>query len=256
MYTVLFYLFLCNLFFNLEGNSLLNENTLDSIIESGKHLHKNMMLKRHSTISDLPNSLVIDVANIEVCFNVVYKGRKKEHESLFVIQEMKKVIIENQEYNTGFLMSTSKCYVCCIFKSGKMGRKIYAVFGIDNKKSKGYVYEIVKSVTSAIKVLIGMLTDKKTLEAKAYEMQFIKCSCDLLDKDRKKVIRRHMSLNQKQKLAKQRRENYAAMEPAEKRACLDSCAAKYANMQSCQKKALWIEKAEKYRLMELTKKRK
>ena len=80
-----------------------NENTLDSIIENGKHLHKNMKLKRHCTISDLPNSLVIDVANIEVCFNVVYKGRKKEQESLFVIQEMKKVKTENQENNAGFL---------------------------------------------------------------------------------------------------------------------------------------------------------
>ena len=237
-----------------------NENTLDSIIESGKHLHDNkLMLKQHCTISDLPNFVVIDVVNIEVCFNVVYKGRQKEQESLFVIQEMKKVITENQEYNTGFLMSTSqsKCYVCCIFKSGNIGRKTsYAVFGFDNKELTGYVYEIVESVTSAIEVLISMLTDKKTLEAKTYEMQFIKCSCDLIDKDRKKVIRRHMSLNQKQKLAKQRRENYAAMEPAKKRACLDSCAAKYANMQSCQKKASLIEKAEKYRLMELTKKQK
>ena len=59
-----------------------NENTLDSIIESGKHLHKNMMLKRHCTISVLPNSLVIDVANIEVCFNVVYKGEKNTNRYL------------------------------------------------------------------------------------------------------------------------------------------------------------------------------
>ena len=137
-----------------------------------------------------------------------------------------------------------------------MGRKSYAVFGVDNKQSKGYVYEIVESVTSAIELLVRMLTDKKTSEAKTYEMQFIKCSCDLLEKDRQKIIRRHMSVKQKQKLAKQRRENYAAMEPAKKRACLDNCAAKYANMESCQKKALTIRKAQKYKLMEPTKKRK
>lgn len=64
-----------------------------------------------------------------------------------------------------------------------------------------------------------------------------------------------MSVKQKQKLAKQRRENYAAMEPAKKRACLDNCAAKYANMESCQKKALRIGNAKKYRIMEPTKKR-
>ena len=235
-----------------------NENTLDAIIENSEQLHENMMLKEHCTVSDLPNSLAIDVANIEVRLNVVYKGRKKEQESLFVIQEMKKVITENQEHNTGFLLSMSqlKCYVCCIIKRGNMGRKSYAVFGLNNKQSKGYIYEIVESVTSAIELLVRMLTDKKTSEAKTYEMQFIKCSCDLLEKDRQKIIRRHVSVKQKQKLAKQRRDNYAAMEPAKKRVCLDNCAAKYANMESCQKKALTIRKAEKYRLMEPTKKRK
>ena len=153
--------------------------------------------------------------------------------------------------------SQSKCYVCCIFKRGSMGRKSYAVFGLDldNKESKGYVYEIVESVTSAIGLLVRMLTDKKR-EAKTYEMQFIKCSCELLEKDRQKIIRRHTSLKRKQTLAKQRRENYATMEPAKKRACLDNYAAKYANMESCQKKALTSGKAEKYRLMEPTKKRK
>ena len=193
-----------------------NENTLDAIIENSNQLHKNMMLKEHCTVSDLPNSLAIDVATIQTRFNVLYKGIKNEEESLFVLQEMKKVITENQEHNTGFLMSTSqsKCYVCCIFKRGNMGRTSYALFGPDNKESKGYVYEIVESVTSAIEHLVRMLTDKKKLEAKGYEMQFIKCSCDLLEKDRQKIIRRHISVKQKQKLAKQRRENYAAMEPS------------------------------------------
>ena len=60
-----------------------------------------------------------------------------------------------------------------------MVKKSYAVFGLDNKESKGYVYEIVESVTSAIELLVKMLRGKKRLEAKTYEMQFIKCSCDL-----------------------------------------------------------------------------
>ena len=233
-----------------------NETTLDAIIENSNQLYENMMLKEDCTVSDLPNSLAIDAANIEARFNEVYKGGKKEQETLFVIQEMKKVITENQEHNTGFLMSMSqsKCYVCCIFKRGNTVRTSYAVFGLDNKESKGYVYEIVESVTSAIELLVRMLGDKRRLEVKTYEMQFIKCSCDLLEKDRQKIIRRHMSVKQKQKLAKQRRENYAAMEPAKKRACLDKCAAKYASMESCQKKALTIWKAEKYRLMKPAKK--
>ena len=130
-----------------------NEATLDAIIENSSQLHENMMLKEHCTVSDLSNSHAIDVANVEAHFNV-HKGIKKEQEMLLVIQEMKKVITENQEHNTGFLMSMSqsKCYVCCIFKRGNMGRTCYGVFGLDNKESKGYVYEIVESVTSAIEL--------------------------------------------------------------------------------------------------------
>lgn len=118
--------------------------------------------------------------------------------------------------------SQSKCYVCCIFKRQNLGRQSYAVFALDNKKSKGYVYEIFESVTSAIELLVRILTDKKELEAETYEMQFIKCRCDLSEKDRQKIIRRHLSVKQKQKLAKQRRENYASMDPVKKRACLDN----------------------------------
>ena len=191
----------------LKGISHWNENTLDAIIENSNHFHENMMLKEHCTVSDLPTSLAIDFANIETSFNVVYKGRKKEQQSLSILQEIKTAITENQEHNTGFLMSTSqsKCYVCCIFKRQNLGRQSYAVFGLDNKKSKGYVYEIFDSVTSAIELLVKILTDKKELDTVTYEMQFIKCSCDLSEKDRQKIIRRHLSAKQKQKLAKQRR---------------------------------------------------
>jgi len=55
-----------------------NENTLDAIIENSNQLHENMMLKeQHCTVSDLPNSLAIDIANIEARFNLVYIRKKK-----------------------------------------------------------------------------------------------------------------------------------------------------------------------------------
>ena len=82
------------MFLNLKGTSLLEEATLDAIIENSSQLHENMMLKEHCMVSDLPNSpLAIDVANVEAHFNV-QKGIKKEQEMLLVIQEMKKVITE------------------------------------------------------------------------------------------------------------------------------------------------------------------
>ena len=44
------------------------------------------MFTEHCTVSDLPNSFAIGVANIEAHFNVVNKGRNTEQQSLFLIQ--------------------------------------------------------------------------------------------------------------------------------------------------------------------------
>ena len=54
-----------------------NENTLDAIIENSNQLHENMMLKEHCTVSDLPNSVAIDVANIETRSMQCTKEEKK-----------------------------------------------------------------------------------------------------------------------------------------------------------------------------------
>ena len=54
-----------------------------------------------------------------------------------------------------------------------------------------------------------------------------------------------MSVKQKQKFSKQRRENYSTMDPVKKRACLDNCAAKYANMGIVSKKSCNDKKSRK-----------
>ncbi|KAL9989441.1 hypothetical protein ACROYT_G003990 [Oculina patagonica] len=210
----------------LKQISYWNENTFDAIIENCNRLQEKLMLKEHCTASDLPNSLAIDIAIIEAHLSVAYKIRKTEQQSLCFIQEMKKVIAENQEHNTGFLMSALKCYVCCIFKRDCKGNTCYNLFGLNNSKLKGHDYEKVKNITSAIELLLRMIADKTTLDVKAYEIHFVKCNCELSSKDRQTVLRRHVSAKQKQKLAKDRRESYAAMEPAKKRACLDYYASK------------------------------
>ena len=55
-----------------------NETTLDAIIENSSQLHENMMLKEHCIVSDLPNSLAIDVANAEALFSVWELGYSLE----------------------------------------------------------------------------------------------------------------------------------------------------------------------------------
>ena len=61
-----------------------NENTLDAIIEKSYQLHDNiLMLKEECMVSDLPNSLAIDVASIEARFNVAYRAKKRSKNRYF-----------------------------------------------------------------------------------------------------------------------------------------------------------------------------
>ena len=74
----------------------------------------------------------------------------------------------SQESDTLFCSCRGCCFVC-----------FYAICfsilkGISNwneNTPKGYVYEIFDSVTSAIEVLVRILTDKKELDTETYEMQ-------------------------------------------------------------------------------------
>ena len=83
------------------------------------------------------------------------------------MREMTKVIAENEEHNTGYLMSTSKCYVCCVFKRGTLRRISYAVFGLDKK-----IYNVLENVSSVIEVLVRMLTNEAILGAKVFEIVY------------------------------------------------------------------------------------
>ena len=129
---------------------------MDAIIENSNQLHENMMLKEYCMVSDLPTSLAIDAANIEASFNVVYKGKKRARIANCHTRNEKNCNRTSRTQYRFFdvYVSVKKCYVCCIFKRGNMWRTSYAVFGLDNKESKGYVYEIVESVTSAIELLV------------------------------------------------------------------------------------------------------
>ena len=112
------------------------------------------------------------------------------------------------------------------------------------------MYEILENEGSAIEFPVTILTNQSTFETEMFEIQFIKCSCELSQKDRRNVIRRHMSAKQKKQVAKQRRENYFAMEPVKKRVLLDNIAFKYKYMDCCERTALKYGKAERYQVID------
>ena len=170
-----------------------NDNTLEAVIENANLQYEKLGLKRHCVVSDLPSPLTIHDASVNVDFSTVYKGMIRK-ESLLMFEEIKPVVEENQKNNTGFLITISKCYnVACIFRRGSKGKMCYVTFGLDDTKQKGYFYETFQDAAKAIHSLCRIIADKKRLPG-TYQIQFIRCTCELSQKERQLVIRRHKSL--------------------------------------------------------------
>ena len=225
-----------------------DDNRLEAVIENGNLQYQKLALKRHSVASDLPSPLKIHGAIVNVDFSTVYKGMIRE-ETLLMFEEITPVVEENQKNNTGFLITISKCYnVACIFRRESKGKTCYVTFGLDETKEKGYFYETFQDTTKAIHGLCRIMTDKKRLPG-AYQIQFMECTCELSQKERQLVIRRHKSVKQKAKRATQTRERYASTEPAKKRARLDNLAKQYTNMAVSDKTELRLRNSENYKRM-------
>ena len=225
-----------------------DDNTLEAVIENGNLQYQKLALKRHSVASDLPSPLKIHGAIVNVDFSTVYKGMIRE-ETLLMFEEITPVVEENPKNNTGFLITISKCYnVACIFRRQSKGKTCYVTFGLDDTKEKGYFYETFQDTTKAIHGLCRIMADKKRLPG-TYQIQFMKCTCELSQKERQLVIRRHTSVKQKAKRATQTRECYASTEPAKKRAHLDNLAKQYTNMAVSDKTELRLRNSKNYKRM-------
>ena len=225
------------------------------MFENGYRQYEKLALKGHCVVSDLPIPFSIGRANIQVEFNMVYNGMIQQQLPL-LIRNVEKVVIENQENNSGFLMSLSNSYhVACIFNGESQGKTSYAVFRIDDTNSRGYVYEKHRDVASTVQTLFTITNGKSILKATSYEMQFIKCNCNLTNKMRQLLLRRHKSAQQKARYATQQRNYHSAMAPNKKRAFLENRALKYGTMEPEKKRACLDHLARKYSTMKPEKKR-
>ncbi|KAJ7323104.1 hypothetical protein OS493_032389 [Desmophyllum pertusum] len=120
----------------IKGIGVWNEETLDGITEKSKQLYEKLMLKECCRFGNLPDVVKIDIAEVKVCFNVLYKGTMGNKALLVGIEKMEEVIKANEANNTGFLLRMSELYISCIFKRRIRAKVSYAVFGLDESMDR------------------------------------------------------------------------------------------------------------------------
>ena len=231
----------------IKGTRYWDEETLESLIENGNEAYERVKKDRHSMLCDVANGVTISGATLTVGLNKMHEGIVQT-EAPSLIEDIKVIVEENQENNTGFLVIMSSSYhFACIFRRESLGKISYCFFGIDDRSEKGYFYETIEDKRKAMKYVCTVMADRAQMEAVPYKIQFIRYSCELTKREIQVVMRRHKSAKQKVKYAEQKRQYRAQIEPAKQRACLDCRAERYKTMEPSKKRELSTEKAEKYK---------
>ena len=234
-------------FSTLKPCSYWTTETVDSIIENGKEFHQKYHCGQHMFISDLPDKLDIGTGHVKV----VSGARSQGYLSCNMVsskQTLKTVILEHNEYSTGFLMWISSYCISCVFQTRARQKLSYVVFAYDDTKP-AHVPQVFSDIESVIDLFCVIVQCKFNCVEIKYEIAFFRCLCELSNNERKQIIRKHKSAAENASIQKRRREKYSSMNPEKKQKILSNYAEKYKSMDSERKEELLSNNAEKYKKM-------
>ena len=239
-------------FSTLKSCSYWTTETVDSIIENGKEFHQKYHCGQHMFISDLPDKLDIGTGHVKV----VSGARSQGYLSCNMVsskQTLKSVILEHNEYSTGFLMWISSYCISCVFQTRARQKLSYVVFAYDDTKP-AHVPQVFSDIESVIDLFCDIVQCKFNCVEIKYEIAFFRCLCELSNNERKQIIRKHKSAAENASIQKRRREKYSSMNPEKKQKILSNYAEKYKLMDPERKEEHLSNNAEKYRSMDPEKK--
>ena len=161
-------------------------------------------------------------------------------------QNLKSYILDNKVNNTGFLLWISSYCISCIFQYRMKQQLNYNIFSYCVYKP-AHTLHVFSDVDSLVDMFCATIVSKLVCFELNYQILFLSCSCELSDKERKQVVRKHRSSAAKASIAKRRRDNYHSMDQEQKNQMLSKLAEKYSNMEPQEKKQLLSNYAKKYK---------
>ena len=201
--------FYCICFLTLKACNYWTSETVDSIVKNGKAFHQKYHCGKHLFFSDLPDKLDIDTGHVEVVTGARSQGYlscnaapSKEH--------LKRVILDNKESSTGFLMWISSYCISCVFQRRARQKLSYNVFAYnDTGTNPTHVPQVFSDLDSVIDVFCALVQSRFNRIDTKYEIAFLRCSCELSNDERKQIIRKHKCAAEKASIVKRRRKKTA-----------------------------------------------
>ena len=216
-----------------------NSTALGTIMKNSNELY-HLPFNKNLTFDCLPK--IVNIYGAEVSVNLL-NARIKGVLSSSLPQSksiLEDIIIHNSEC-TGFLMWFGTYCICCILRPTRKSRYMYSC--LTYNESQVPQIQFIKSINSIASLVEVISTiQKKNQFTEHYEIQFLCCSCNNLDRsERKKIMK-----NQRDKIY------YDNMEPSKKKKLSEK---KYKKMDSAKKRKLFNRNAEKYKSMDSRKKK-
>ena len=230
--------FYCICFSIIKPCSYWKSVTLEAVVEHGDIFYKESFdISNQSTINELPCSLKIYDADIAVKYSAKHQGILS-CDSLSTKLVLQRLILENKDMNTGFLLWISGYCVSCVichtgFATAKTKKTKY--FVMEFHESQGLQVFEHNHVDSLIETLCKIVTKKFNCHELEYCIQFLLCTSHLTNTQRQRIMKKHKSTSQKKLSANKRKNNYIQMEPAKKKVLLERQALYDRNV-SCKKK--------------------
>lgn len=192
--------------------------TLNAIYDHGRKLHEECL--RNLDIIDFPKEISIYNANITISI------KKEKYGTINIdscngLQELKHIVLQYSEGNTGFMLLFAGFCIACIFHKKARTTDYYLVQ--INEDSEFEIFEKATNLQMLIEKILHISEIKaKTSETNTiqYDIKFLTCSTRLSNLKRNNILRRHKSFSEKNNISEKKKQYYETMEPVKKKQCL------------------------------------
>ena len=191
-----------------------NETTLTEIVYFGTILYNNTGIR---TCTDLPEKVEICGAEVHLTLHRNYQGVVNDNlESQLNIESL----ICHRNESSCFLLWLENYCISCIFH-GNLRETLCSVLAYDIADSSPVVhfYKNANDKQILIKTISKLAHDKIRGQGVNYEIQFLSCSSEVPDIERKRIMRKHTQ-----------HYHYDNMTPAQKQQKLENRQMKYKSM--------------------------
>ena len=217
-----------------------NYQTENAIVEHAIELFDE--IPNESQLStDLPKSIHICGSTIEVSYTSRHEG------TLCCSSEVSKVALAelsfaNTLHNTGFLIWLESIPLACIIENKmsvkrekKHHRTNYFLVAPDETRELNLFKQLSDSNSVVGRLCDVLNLNEPDLDEAKYVLQFLAVPCVLAKLERQRVLRKHKSNDQQNKVLENQRNNYKSMNPVKKQALFKKQELRYKEMNPIKK---------------------